>query len=92
MKELRSVILVELLLPIVLLIFGAYHGVVQTLYRAGVIQDTAFLGIGYYQGLTAHGVINAIVLSVPFRYQAAQPPATAPKQITRTATKEEKTP
>src|SRR5439155_21190548 len=65
-RELRPVILIELLLPIVLLIFGAYHGVLQTLYRSGVIQDISFHGINYYQGLTAHGVINAIVLTTFF--------------------------
>ncbi|HZX94786.1 MAG TPA: cbb3-type cytochrome c oxidase subunit I [Myxococcales bacterium] len=66
MSRLRSVILVELLLPLALLIYGAWHGVVQVLYRAGVIRDISFLGIGYYQGLTAHGVINAIVLTTFF--------------------------
>jgi len=65
-KELRPVILIELLLPLALTIFGIYHGVLQVLYRAGVIQDTSFLGIDYYQGLTAHGVINAIVLTTFF--------------------------
>ena len=65
-KELRRIILVELLLPLALALFGVYHGVLQVLYRAGVIQDTSFLGIDYYQGLTAHGVINAIVLTTFF--------------------------
>lgn len=64
--NLRAIILVELLLPLALTIFGVYHGVLQVLYRAGVIQDVSFLGIGYYQGLTAHGVINAIVLTTFF--------------------------
>ncbi|MFL5379865.1 MAG: cbb3-type cytochrome c oxidase subunit I [Myxococcales bacterium] len=65
-KELRAVILVELLLPLALTIFGIYHGVLQVLYRSGIIQDTSFLGIDYYQGLTAHGVINAVVLTTFF--------------------------
>lgn len=65
-KELRAVILVELLLPLALTIFGVYHGVLQVLYRSGVIQDVSFLGIDYYQGLTAHGVINAVVLTTFF--------------------------
>ena len=65
-KNLRAVILVELLLPLALFLFGAYTGVLQVMYRAGIIQDTSFLGIGYYQGLTAHGVINAIVLTTFF--------------------------
>ncbi|HUJ26789.1 MAG TPA: cbb3-type cytochrome c oxidase subunit I [Myxococcales bacterium] len=65
-KNLRAVIVLELLFPLTLLLFGAYHGVLQVLYRAGLIQDTSFLGIGYYTGLTAHGVINAIVLTTFF--------------------------
>jgi cytochrome c oxidase subunit I len=65
-KDLRAIVLIELLLPLALTLFGVYHGVLQVLYRAGVIQDIAFLGIGYYQGLTAHGVINAIVLTTFF--------------------------
>ncbi|HTO96709.1 MAG TPA: hypothetical protein VMK66_06660, partial [Myxococcales bacterium] len=65
-KELRPLILVELLLPLLLTLFGVFHGVLQVLYRAGIIQDVSFLGIGYYQGLTAHGVINAIVLTTFF--------------------------
>ena len=65
-KELRPLILVELLLPHLLTLFGVFHGVLQVLYRAGIIQDVSFLGIGYYQGLTAHGVINAVVLTTFF--------------------------
>src|SRR5579871_6943579 len=63
---LRIIILTELLVPLTLLVFGAYHGVLQVLYRAGVIRSTSFAGIDYYQGLTAHGVINAIVLTTLF--------------------------
>src|SRR5581483_3166405 len=65
-KDLRAIILIELLLPLLLTLFGVYHGVLQVLYRAGIIQDVSFGGIGYYQGLTAHGVINAIVLTTFF--------------------------
>ena len=65
-KNLRAIIVLELLFPLILLLFGAYHGVLQVFYRAGVIQETSFLGIGYYKGLTAHGVINAIVLTTFF--------------------------
>lgn len=63
---LRKVVLCQLIFPIVLLTFGIYHGLMQTLYRAGIIRSDSFLGIGYYQGLTAHGVINAIVLTTFF--------------------------
>ncbi len=63
---LRIIILTELLVPLTLLVFGAYHGVLQVLYRAGIIRATSFAGIDYYQGLTAHGVINAIVLTTLF--------------------------
>ncbi|HXZ31628.1 MAG TPA: cbb3-type cytochrome c oxidase subunit I, partial [Terriglobales bacterium] len=65
-KPLQKIILIELLVPLALLVFGSYHGVLQVLYRAGVIRAAAFAGIEYYQGLTAHGVINAIVLTTFF--------------------------
>ena len=65
-KSLRPIILAELLVPLLLLAFGIYEGVLQTLYRAGIIRSSSFLGIEYYQGLTAHGVINAIVLTTFF--------------------------
>ncbi len=65
-KGVRRVILAELLIPLILLLFGVYHGVLQTLYRAGIIRASSFLGIEYYQGLTAHGVINAVVLTTFF--------------------------
>lgn len=64
--RIRNIVLAELIIPIVLLIFGIYHGLLQTLYRAGIIRSAEFLGIGYYQGMTAHGVINAIVLTTFF--------------------------
>ncbi len=59
----KTVIILEIILPIALLVFGIYHGVLQVLYRAGIIRDVSFLGIEYYQGLTLHGVINAIVFT-----------------------------
>jgi cytochrome c oxidase subunit 1 len=59
----KTVILGEIIFPIVLLIFGIYHGLMQALYRAGIIKDMSFLGIEYYQGLTLHGVINAVVFT-----------------------------
>ncbi|MDW8236566.1 MAG: cbb3-type cytochrome c oxidase subunit I [Bacteroidia bacterium] len=62
----RALMIVEIVLPIVLLVLGIYHGFMQALYRAGVIQSSSFLGIGYYQGLTLHGVINAVVLTTFF--------------------------
>lgn len=64
--SLRRIILAELLVPLALFIFGAYHGVLQTMYLSGVIRATSVAGIDYYQGLTAHGVINAIVLTTFF--------------------------
>lgn len=63
---LRKLILLELAIPTVLLIFGIYHGFAQTLYRAGIIKANALFGIEYYQGLTLHGVINAIVYTTMF--------------------------
>lgn len=62
----RTIILTEIIFPILLLVFGIYHGVMQVLYRAGIIKAESFLGINYYQGLTLHGVINAIVFTTIF--------------------------
>ena len=36
------------------------------LYRAGIIRSSSFLGLEYYQGLTLHGVINALVFTTFF--------------------------
>lgn len=65
-KSTKVVLLLELIFPILLLTFGIYNGLIQTLYRAGIIKSNSFLGIEYYQGLTMHGVINAIVLTTFF--------------------------
>ncbi len=63
---LRRLTLLQISVPTVLLVFGVYHGFVQTLYRAGILRADSFLGIDYYQGLTLHGVINAIVFTTLF--------------------------
>jgi len=65
-RTIKNIVLAELLIPLALLVFGIYHGLLQTLYRAGLIQKNSWFGIEYYQGLTAHGVINAIVLTTMF--------------------------
>src|SRR6476646_532287 len=65
-KSFRNIILIELLMPVTLLIFGIYHGLMQVIYRAGLVHDTSFAKIDYYQGLTLHGVINAVVLTTFF--------------------------
>ena len=65
-KPYRTVLLTGLLMPMTLFILGCYNGVMQTIYRAGVIHQTSVAGINYYQGLTMHGVINAIVLTTFF--------------------------
>ncbi|MCX8113098.1 MAG: cbb3-type cytochrome c oxidase subunit I [Bacteroidia bacterium] len=62
----RLLMIIEVSLPIILLLLGVYHGFMQTLYRAGIIQSSGFAGINYYQGLTLHGVINAVVLTTFF--------------------------
>jgi hypothetical protein len=40
----------------------------------------------------AQALVNAVVMSVPFRYQEARAPVAGPKQILRTAEKQEKHP
>jgi cytochrome c oxidase subunit 1 len=65
-KSLKRAIFWELGIPVALLIIGIYHGLMQTIYRAGVIHESSFAKLDYYQGLTLHGVINAIVLTTFF--------------------------
>lgn len=63
---LKRMILIELIFPVILLILGIYHGMMQVLYRAGMIHSRQVLGLEYYQGLTLHGVVNAIVFTTFF--------------------------
>ena len=65
-KSLKRVIYWELGIPLALLSIGIYHGLMQVIYRAGVVHEPSFAKLDYYQGLTLHGVINAIVLTTFF--------------------------
>jgi cytochrome c oxidase subunit 1 len=62
-KHLNSILLI---IPMVLLFIGVYGGLMQTLFRAGIIQSDPFVGGDYYKGLTFHGVLNAIVFTTFF--------------------------
>ncbi len=62
----RMIVLLELALPIFLLSVGLFEGLMQTIYRSGLIHQSSAMGTSYYQGLTLHGVINAIVLTTFF--------------------------
>ncbi len=62
-KNLNSILLI---IPMVLLFIGVYGGLMQTLFRAGIIQSDPFVGGDYYKGLTFHGVLNAIVFTTFF--------------------------
>lgn len=64
--SLSRFILFEIIFPTILLVLGIYTGLLQVLYRAGVIRSQSFLGLEYYQGLTLHGSINAIVFTTFF--------------------------
>jgi cytochrome c oxidase subunit I len=65
-KSFKKLIFWELAIPIALLTIGIYHGLMQTIYRAGVLKQAVFAKLDYYQGLTLHGVINALVLTTFF--------------------------
>lgn len=65
-KSFRWLIVLELTVPLLLLTLGIYHGLMQTLYRSGMISQTSFAALDFYQGLTLHGVINALVLTTFF--------------------------
>ena len=62
-KNLNSVLII---IPMILLFIGVYGGLMQTLFRAGIIQSDPFMGGDYYKGLTIHGVLNAIVFTTFF--------------------------
>lgn len=62
-KSLKRLIYWELGIPLALLSIGIYHGLMQVIYRAGFLRDASFAKLDYYQGLTLHGVINAVVLT-----------------------------
>jgi cytochrome c oxidase subunit 1 len=62
----RFILLSELIVPFLLLILGVLLGLYQVLARAGIIRSADIFGINYYQGLTLHGVINAIVFTTFF--------------------------
>jgi cytochrome c oxidase subunit 1 len=63
---LGKIILFEIIFPSVLLVLGIFTGLLQVLYRAGIIRSQSFLGLEYYQGLTLHGAINAVVFTTFF--------------------------
>ncbi len=65
-KSLKNLLLTELIVPMVLLVAGVYGGLMQVLFRAGIVTHDPFLGGEYYQGLTLHGVLNAIVFTTFF--------------------------
>ncbi len=55
-----------LVLPMIMLVIGVYGGLMQTLFRAGIVESDPFMGPDYYKGLTMHGVLNAIVFTTFF--------------------------
>jgi cytochrome c oxidase subunit 1 len=65
-RSFKRLIFFQLSIPVALLVIGIYHGLMQTIFRAGVLQQSSFAGLEYYQGLTLHGVINAVVLTTFF--------------------------
>lgn len=65
-RTFKRIIFWELAIPVALLIIGIYHGLMQTVYRSGVLHESSVARLDYYQGLTLHGVINAIVLTTFF--------------------------
>lgn len=65
-KSLKRLLLVQLGVPMVLLIVGITGGLLQAVMRAGIIKSDSAFGLEYYQGLTLHGIINAIVFTTFF--------------------------
>ncbi|MGE3800400.1 MAG: b(o/a)3-type cytochrome-c oxidase subunit 1 [Candidatus Kapaibacterium sp.] len=64
--KLKRLTLIQLAVPVGLLVVGISGGLLQALMRSGIIQADSALGLEYYQGLTLHGIINAIVFTTFF--------------------------
>ena len=65
-KSDRILMAILVIVPMALLFAGVYGGLMQTLFRAGIVQSDPFMGPDYYKGLTLHGVTNAIVFTTFF--------------------------
>lgn len=80
-KSEKYLVLIQLALPVTLLVIGIWGGLMQVLFRAGVIQEDLVITLlrlvrilpadytmadGYYRGLTMHGVVNALVFTTFF--------------------------
>lgn len=65
-KSSRQLMGLLLVIPMILLVIGVYGGLMQTLFRAGLVSSDPFMGPDYYKGLTMHGVLNAIVFTTFF--------------------------
>jgi len=65
-KSLKNLNALLIIIPMILLFVGVYGGLMQTLFRAGIIQSDPFMGGDYYKGLTIHGVLNAVVFTTFF--------------------------
>ena len=55
---LRRMILIELVFPMVLLVLGIYHGMMQVLYRAGMIHSRQVLGLDERPVLCRQGAVT----------------------------------
>ena len=60
----RSLLLSHVLFAFIALLIGGVAGLLQGLVRGGTITLPA--GIGYYQLLTAHGVLMALIFTTYF--------------------------
>jgi len=65
-KSNKNLMAMLLIIPMILMFIGVYGGMMQTLFRAGIVQSDPFMGPDYYKGLTMHGVLNAIVFTTFF--------------------------
>jgi cytochrome c oxidase subunit 1 len=65
-KSFKRVVFLQLAITVGLLAIGLYRGLLQTIYRTGILQDTAFINPGSAQGVTGYGIINILVLTAFF--------------------------
>jgi cytochrome c oxidase subunit 1 len=66
-KSLRNLIFWEILIPIILLILGIYHGLMQVLYRDGVVNAivlTTFFAVAFGNAIIVYFLKRNINLKI----------------------------
>lgn len=62
-KSFKQVVLLQLVIPVVLLVIGIYKGLLQAVYKAGILQDNNLALPDQQYGLTAQDMLYAMAFT-----------------------------